>query len=371
MRVISVFVCMAAVCALAAPGEEYTFGLQWQKDCIRSRDQVMFNHNETFASEPNSTGRDVRRAVLNIGPDKATEVGLLWDEFEGKLYVDLNRDGRLGDDPNETFAAAERGYFQRFTGILLSFEDDSGVHRYQLEFECNSRYTYGHVFSGFSGSCNLNGRTWTIQVNDALKGSVGRGDLFSVSAEQFNNRISSGNIPQSVFLDGRLYDIKFDFRKENAGFAALWCTLEERQAPVGTLQIKGQWIEQLVLGDGRMLVLSELSDQPVTVPAGELKIKQFALKFAPDKPAVSVDRLNKTVSIAEGVQSELVIGGPLKSTVDISRRGTILYFSYGLVGSGGERYNVGQLTGYDRSKPPTVAVYKGDTRLASGKFEYG
>jgi hypothetical protein len=42
--------------------------------------------------------------------------------------------------------------------------------------------------------------------------------------------------------------------------------------------------------------------------------------------------------------------------------------AYQLVGAGGEAY---QLANQDRSHPPEFAVFKGDKKIASGKFEFG
>jgi hypothetical protein len=64
----------------------------------------------------------------------------------------------------------------------------------------------------------------------------------------------------------------------------------------------------------------------------------------------------------------LNVGGPLTNSVIASRHGQDLRLDYRLVGTGGETY---QLANQDRSKPPEFAIYKGDKKIASGKFEFG
>jgi hypothetical protein len=61
-------------------------------------------------------------------------------------------------------------------------------------------------------------------------------------------------------------------------------------------------------------------------------------------------------------------GGPLTNSVTASRHGQDLRLDYRLVGAGGETY---QLVKQDRSQPPEFAIYRGDKRIASGKFEFG
>ena len=61
-------------------------------------------------------------------------------------------------------------------------------------------------------------------------------------------------------------------------------------------------------------------------------------------------------------------GGPLTNTVTVNRRGKYLALSYNLVGADGTSY---QIWSQDRSQPPDFAVYQGDKKIGSGKFEFG
>jgi hypothetical protein len=63
-----------------------------------------------------------------------------------------------------------------------------------------------------------------------------------------------------------------------------------------------------------------------------------------------------------------MVGGPLTNSVAVSRRGSSLYLSYQLLGAAGRTYSRIDL---DRSKPPEWTAYRGDTKVGSGKFEFG
>jgi len=63
----------------------------------------------------------------------------------------------------------------------------------------------------------------------------------------------------------------------------------------------------------------------------------------------------------------LAVGGPLTNSVSIQRQGKYLALNYELVGAKGPY----ELAIQDRSHPPEFAVYQGDKKVASGKFEFG
>jgi hypothetical protein len=64
-------------------------------------------------------------------------------------------------------------------------------------------------------------------------------------------------------------------------------------------------------------------------------------------------------------------GVPMNHSVVISRMGRVLKLDYQLIGADGEHYNIREITDYDYSKKPAVAIYQGDVQVASGSFEYG
>ena len=63
----------------------------------------------------------------------------------------------------------------------------------------------------------------------------------------------------------------------------------------------------------------------------------------------------------------LQAGGPLTNAVLVLKRGRYLYMQYRLEGVGGHY----QLASQERSHPPEFMVYRGEKKIASGKFQYG
>ena len=74
------------------------------------------------------------------------------------------------------------------------------------------------------------------------------------------------------------------------------------------------------------------------------------------------------ISVSDKAPAVLDAGGPLTNSVTAIREGQDLRLDYKLIGAGGATY---QLVKHDTSKPPEFAIYKGDRKIASGKFEFG
>jgi hypothetical protein len=141
---------------------------------------------------------------------------------------------------------------------------------------------------------------------------------------------------------------------------------QEQGTALGELKLQGKYIERLILErkDGRREEF-KLPEETIELTEGEYRLHEVHLKggyictysrfptrdwvtVAPDKPAV------------------LKVGAPLKQTIKVQRKGRVLALRYELLGVGGEQY-----TSRNRSKPPTIAVYKRDKKIHSGKFEFG
>lgn len=376
-----------------AQGDPNTFTceLTWQDHGASDNlYQSLSNENEPFAVEPDWQGREVFRGNLVFDPPSARNINtaLVWDRIEQKLYIDLNQDGDLTNDPNGILKADHvNRYYQHFSAIMISFTDEKGTFRYGLKFDiydysgqANKQINIG-ILSCYRGPVELHGVSWQMTVTDRLQANIHSNSPFSLSPTAATsqrpegyatNQISSLALPQSLYVDGHCYDLAFDFRSTGHEFPSLWCTLTEKEVPLGRLDIQGQFIEGLVFGDLNMLVLPPLTDHPVTVPVGTFSVQDLDLKVHPDKPTVSpLSATDVEVQVQADEQNVITLGGPLTSSVNVERMGCILRFNYELCGAGGERYNAQDITDYDSQTKPTVTIYKGKLKLASGSFEYG
>ena len=376
-------VCLLGGAVFAAAGDQHTFELTWQAEGFHKDLPAAMDRTEPFDKEPDTGGREVHRGVLHCDPAKPeNDVIFLWDKSEGKLYIDLNRDGDLTNDPDGDLTTdnKDRGQYinQQFPEFQLSLTTDAGEHRYRLSARLtsypgwqNANFT---VSSNYQGTVELTGEKWGFRVVDALCGKIESGDMISIwpkSASE-TNRADSQRLPKTLFLYDRCYEVYFEFKAGDDNAPRLWCTLTEKDVPLATLKLGGKEIQQLVFGDSKMLVLPRLSEEGMTVPVGQFQCKQLALKPQENRPAASPQDVREiAVSVAADTENVLKVGAPLNHTVKVERSGKMLKFNYELVGAGGEKYDYRAMTGYSNDNKPKVTIYKGDLQLASGEFEYG
>ena len=100
-RLVVLYFCIFSSFLFAAEGDEHTFELKWQEHGTGGSVPVQLDRQEPFEKEPDFGRRDILRGELSFGPPEHPEqMGFAWDKGDGKLYVDLNRDGDLTNDPN-------------------------------------------------------------------------------------------------------------------------------------------------------------------------------------------------------------------------------------------------------------------------------
>lgn len=355
---------------------EYVFNLEYQPDGFNHHVfSDMWDEGKRFAKEPDFAERDIARGVLPTGANEEQYTGFAWDRSEGKLYLDLNRNGDLTDDPNGVFENVDADPFQTFRDIHLEVQRDSIRLPYVV---CMDLYRYGkgstycnaRISSGFSGEVELYGRRWYVAVADDMNGVIRRDDQLFLSpldkdAEVGRNQHSLP-LAETVFFNGHNYDLSFEL-KAGQMKPSLQATFTESEVPMSRLSLEGKFIKRLSLRAGSALVLLDPPEAIESIPAGEYECEQifldggelglFSITYA---PAVSV-------AVIENETATLKVGGPLSSSVDVKRMGNTLQLNYKLLDVGGHSYTSGQRA----DKPPTFTICKGSKEIASGSFEYG
>ena len=124
-----------------------------------------------FKKEPGFGLRKVVRGTLNFGNNPDQYVPFIWDHAGGKLYLDLNRNRDLTDDPGGVCSCEESARsspsYQTFTNIHLTFKTPKGAYPARVDL---SLYNYNQTFvtvvprCGWAGKVSLQGRDWQVGV---------------------------------------------------------------------------------------------------------------------------------------------------------------------------------------------------------------
>jgi len=322
---------------------------------------------------------------LNFGGQSSNAIAFLWQRDAGKLYLDLNRNRDLTDDPSGVFSTrvAMPVYYQTFTNVHLLFNTASGkcqvladVNFWDVDSSPNCNLA---VRSFWQGKLRLQGRDWQVgMVQNMLNqsGSLENSRLLLRPWEKRNQPFSAydGSLvtvafSRKLFLDGRAYQLEGITGSQN-GQAKPVLQFSEQSVALGELKLTGQFIRRLVLTGRPYLVVLDQPAGLVKIPAGSYNQPGILLEQNGAEAFCNAGESpgGRRISLDDKTPVVLNVGGPLTNSVSTSRHGQDLRLDYLLVGTGGETY---QMANQDRSKPPAFAIYKGEKKIASGTFEFG
>ncbi len=353
---------------------------------------------EPFKQEPNWGGRHICRGTINSAfsgvekpgapPGHTINLPFAWDYLQGKLYLDLNRNGDLTDDPVHSIKPDAGDYFyQTFTNLHLAFAGDAQSHRVLVDIALYAHK--GKSISGgnltwrsfWQGKAVLQGRECQVGLVEHPNhlGSTAEGSLLLRPWEQREKSFSleDGLLTglqycTNLFACGQAYRLTCAYLPGDIPKFKL--ELSEQQAELGEVEFTGKFIQRVFLREHQAKVpYSVVLDRPepkVSIPVGTYNKYRLALKEKDTEAVCGYrDWLNpKPVTITASNLTILNMGGPLTNWVTVEQRGRTLAFDYELRGAGGRYRLAGPV---DRSKPPQLAIHQNGKPVGAGKLEYG
>lgn len=353
---------------------------------------------EPFKKEPDWGGRHICRGTINsafhgverpgVPPSHAINLPFAWDYIQGKLYLDLNRNGDLAEHPAYLAQPGSGDYFyETFTNIHLAFNGEAPSHPVLVDIAL-----YAHKGKAISGG-NL---TWYScwQGNAVLQGHecqvgliehpnhLGSTEEASLLLRPWAEREKPFSLEDglligfdyctNLFAYGQAYHLTCAYLPGEAPKYKL--ELNEVQAELGQVVLTGKSIQRVVLWEHQAkapyIVVLDRPPPKVRVPVGTYNRYWVALRErATEAFSDYRDWLRpKPVTITAASPLALPIGGPLTNWVTVAAQGRTLNFEYQLQGAGGRYRLAGPV---DRSKPPQVAINQNGKEVGSGKFEFG
>jgi hypothetical protein len=336
-----------------------------------------------FKQEPAFGGSRVNRGMLQLGGPTTNEMAFAWDRGARKLYLDLNRNLDLTDDPVGVFSCGRSSgdYYQTFTNVHLPCRTPAGDRQALVDlnfYNYRSLSCSAAVRSLWQGRVTLQGEDWQagLLLNPFGRGaSRESGNLLlrpwndrNRSFSQYGGSLETFPFSRKLFFGRAAYQVQYT-NETQADSSRLRLEFAEQLASLGDLRITGDSIERVMLEGGSYLVVLDRPGSVAKVPVGRYSTFKVCLRKG-DTQAHLNDRMqaaNKPLTVSEKAPTVLRAGGPLTNSVSVSRRGKNLSLNYELVGAGG----VYEMVNQDRTHPPEFTVYQGDRKVASGKFEFG
>ena len=341
---------------------------------------------DPYSNEPPLSGHDILRGTLNIG-SAADGFQFIWDRGAGQLYLDLNRNGNLSDDPDGRASCsdgARSDNYQQFENLRLELPLD-GVSR---RMRCNvSLYDFGRfggsvaLRSYWSGKALLAGREFELGVVPLAYGRYQQRDhpeeimlLRPWTAVGTAFSVGDGSLDTfpcgtNFFYQGQAYGVQRQLSSENP----LQIVLVPQAPELGEIRFTAQYIRRALLAEGPWTVV-------IDEPAGSIAVPQttYGMQMVHVGKEDAEARLTQAWTGRGGAQRPLIVkadapvfvtaGGPLTNSVSIQRRGQSLVLNYQLIGAGGELYRP-QIQ--SSGEAPQFAIYSGEKLLESGSFEFG
>ena len=366
----------------AAPPAGYSADLTYQEtdEVVDQAHVGVTLQRPAFKKEPRLPRQNVFRGSLLWGPRPDQAMAFLWDKANGRLYLDLNRNRDLTDDPAGMFASASRGHYQIFTNIHLVLRTAAGdrparLHLRLVSYDAGKVAALAGVCCCWQGRISLHGKEWQF----GLMASV-REDNPSASPEQvllrpwaerqrpINPIYSTPDVfkyTRNLFLGDQAYELYCHY---DPGVASpkYQVTFKEQAPPLGDLKLTGTDLHRLILtAEPELTVVLDQPAGTVKLPVGSYSLAQIWLRKGETEVAsLGVGKL----TVNEQRPASLVAGGPLTNSVEVKSKGYNLELNYTMLGAHGRAY---QRPSRDDKDPPEFAVFQGTNRLVADKFKFG
>ncbi|MBZ5499795.1 MAG: hypothetical protein LAP85_25630 [Acidobacteriia bacterium] len=366
----------------AAAGPALSFPLKYVETGAITTRIDLGRQEVKFRKEPDFGSNDkiVRRA-LKVGPGENDFMGYAINLSRHTLYLDLNQNLDLTDDPRGVYTSENiraSNLFAFFRGVRIHLTRGGVDRTYLLEpfYYLSENTSYVGIRSLYTGQIDLHGQRWLFQVQDNLDGQFDAADkllLYRIAPpgskiEPKAVALRPLPIPRSLFLDGRQYRLGFSFGTSPEG-VPLTVTFTETATPLVELTLEGQAIRHLALRSDERLAYLYSPGPTVSLPADKYRIQGAYLQTAPGKPSLVCTTETGRLELTPGAPHLLRIGAPFVSSVVPERSGNnVLRLRYVLKGASGEEYLI---ENPDRGNPPKFVIYRGDQAVASGSFTFG
>ena len=347
-----------------ASGESESFSLPLEKSEVR------------FKKEPAYEG-EVVRSLLAVAPGGGEFIGFACDLQAKKLYLDLNRNLDLTDDPGGMFESNGDNWGCSFEKVGIVVEQ--GGRRREMVINLTiygSRWGRYEVRSSWAGKgIEMGGRTFRVAVVDDGDGVLTEKDAMFLDPGEVQGRKVSKNdrrvelhAPATLVLDGEPFALAYEWSDDGQTLAL---TVE----PAASVKLEevertGEGVERIVMQDDGVAGLFWAPGNRIRMPAGRYRASVWT-RVGDEKRTSLWAAWNVSQRVPAGGGGEVWrVGGPITSKLTCKKSVGRLQFDQATVGVGGEKYSLVNSSGVDMGKPK-LRVKKNGQVVHVGEFEYG
>jgi hypothetical protein len=320
-----------------------------------------------FMNEPKPAGKRLARILIPTSPPTP----VLRNFTDDELYLQANHNQDFSSGSYTTYKSRhDNTGHVLFDGLQVCTEQGTLVIPYTIRMGTYKTVCTGwfEVQSGWSGSFDLDGQLWTLEIVDNLDGRIDDQDLLSLSTEKGTQKVLltiECPVPRTLFFAGHTFRLDFAF-KSLPPEVVLEAALTELRPALGQLDVQAAGCAHLRLRDGQQIVLLPYPAGTISLPVGNYQIDHCLLSSGSrGHPAPKFVSYDRRLSILPGQTTPVRLGAPLTNSVEVSRAGNLLHLKHQLTGVSGERYEC------RRDPASSYAIYKGPLKIAGGTFPFG
>ncbi|HAL92044.1 MAG TPA: hypothetical protein DCM68_03355, partial [Verrucomicrobia bacterium] len=282
-----------------------------------------------FQKEPEYVGEQIVRSVLRVAPGKKEYIGFACDLEGKKLYLDLNRNLDLTDDPDGVHARTGEDWAHSFENVAISVEKD-GRRRdmlvdLQIHGESYGRYTIKSSWG--NEAVAIGDGLWRVAVVDNGDGVIDRADsLYLEPTEKGRNKTAAEarvavQAPASLTLDGAPFELSYELSEDGN---ALALSVEPGTQPLLDVELAGEGIERLIMEDPKSAAVFFGPGKAIRLPAGRYRAN-VRVRTGEEEKTLRWEASNVSFRLQDG-REPWVVGGPVVTKLTCKARGGRLDF---------------------------------------------
>ena len=327
-----------------------------------------------FQKEPEYAGEQIVRSVLRVGPGKKEYLGFACDLEGKKLYLDLNRNLDLTDDPDGIHASTGEDWAHSFKNIAIPIQHDGRrrdlVVDLQIYSESYGRYTVKSSWG--NDAVAIGDGLWRVSVVDNGDGVIDREDSLylepagKVSRKRAADAQVDVQAVASLTLDGAPFDVSYELGEDGKTLAL---SVEPGKKKLVDVELAGEGVERVVMQDQGSAAVFFAPKSAIRLPAGRYR-GSVRVRTGEGKNSILWEADNVSHRVREEGGESWRVGGPIVSKLACSKAGSYLTFTQAATGVGGEEYSPAGLVSEALGKPK-LRVKKDGEVIHVGNFEYG